>query len=97
MSLFVVMCTDTYGNVQEELLLPGRERLRLEAHPLDSIVILVSFLFPCSPLGISPVRHVAINTRDDREDDEQQYELLHSDILCCCFLDLLLAQNDQCR
>ena len=97
MSLFVGMCTDTYGNVQEERLLPGRERLRLEAHSLDPIVILVSFLFPRSPLGVSPVRHVAINTHNDHEDDEQQYELLHSDILCYCFLDPLLAQNDRCR
>jgi hypothetical protein len=41
----------------------------LSAHSLNSIMVLVAFLFPCSPRGVVPIRHVAKSASEDHEDE----------------------------
>jgi hypothetical protein len=60
---------------------------------LDSIMVLVPFLFPGSPLGVIPIRHVTKGAYKDHEDKEQEHKLLHTALLCCCISDTLLAQD----
>ena len=46
-------------------------------------MVLVAFLFPRSPLGVT-IDHIAKGARKDHEDEDQEDERLHNDILYCC-------------
>ncbi len=55
-------------------------------------MVLVPFLFYCSPLGVTPIRGVT-NVCDNRKGEEQKYKHWHSAILCYCIPDTLLARD----
>ncbi len=57
-------------------------------------MVLIPFLFPCSPLGVGTIHHVDISAHEDHEDEEHEYERWHNDILCWCIPDTLLAYKE---
>ena len=44
-------------------------------------MVLVTSLFPRSPLNILAIRHVAEIAKSDQKNEQQEYEWLHNDIL----------------
>src|SRR5437588_12588490 len=59
---------------------------------LDSIIVLVPFLFPGSPRGVT-IDHVAESACKDHESEYQGYKRWHNKFLYCCILNTLLAHN----
>src|SRR5579864_6604055 len=55
-------------------------------------MILISSLFPRSPLGVT-IDHEAKSAGEDYEDEDQEYERWHNDILCCCIPKTFLARD----
>jgi len=64
----------------------------LSKHLSDAIMVLVAFLFPRSLLGVT-IDHIAKGARKDHEDEDQEDERLHNDILCCCTPDTRFTQK----
>jgi hypothetical protein len=52
-------------------------------------MVLVPFLFYGPPLGVTPICGVP-HICDDRNDEEQKYQHLHSTLLCYCIPDTLI-------